>query len=62
MELYDAIFYRKSIEFYSTKPITESLMKEVKKLCSNITYLNSNLNIKAHVIDSNKGSSLYTNN
>ena len=51
MELYDAIFYRKSIEFYSTKPITESLMKEVKKLCSNITYLNSNLNIKAHVID-----------
>ena len=51
MELYDAIFYRKSIEFYSTKPITEFLMEEVKKLCSNITYLNSNLNIKAHVID-----------
>ena len=31
MELYDAIFYRKSIEFYSTKPITEFLMEEVKK-------------------------------
>lgn len=51
MELYDAIFYRKSIEFYSTKPITEFLMKEVKRLCSDITYLNTNLNIKAHVID-----------
>ena len=29
MELYDAIFYRKSIEFYSTNPITEFLMEEV---------------------------------
>ena len=30
MELYDAIFYRKSIEFYSQKQITEFLMQEVK--------------------------------
>lgn len=62
MELYDAIFYRKSIEFYSTKQITESLMKEVKILCSNITYLNSNLNIKAHVIERGHLINFSTNN
>lgn len=51
MELYDAIFYRKSIKNYSNKSIKSSLMEEVKCLCSNITYLNEDLNIKAHVID-----------
>lgn len=51
MELYDAIFYRKSIKNYSNKNIKSSLMEEVKSLCSNITYLNEGLNIKAHVID-----------
>ena len=62
MELYDAIFYRKSIEFYSKKQISEFLMKEVKMLCSNITYLNSNLNIKAHVIDRGHLINFSTNN
>ena len=62
MELYDAIFYRKSIKFYSTKPVTAFLMQEVKKLCSNITYLNTNLNIKAHVIDRGHLISFSTNN
>lgn len=51
MELYDAIFYRKSIKNYSKKSIKSSLMEEVKYLCSNITYLNKDLNIKAHVVD-----------
>ena len=51
MELYDAIFYRKSIKNYSNKSIKSSLMEEVKSLCSNITYLNKDLNIKAHVVD-----------
>ena len=51
MELYDAIFYRKSIRNYSKKSIKSSLMEEVKGLCSNITYLNKDLNIKAHVVD-----------
>lgn len=51
MELYDAIFYRKSIRNYSNTKIKALLMEEVKDICSNITYLNEDLNIKAHVID-----------
>ncbi|RDY23012.1 hypothetical protein CHF27_010495 [Romboutsia maritimum] len=51
MELYDAIFYRKSIRNYSNKQIKIPLMESVKDICSNITYLNKDLNIKAHVID-----------
>ncbi len=34
MELYDAIFYRKSIKNYSNKLIKETLMDEVKNACS----------------------------
>ena len=51
MELYDAIFYRKSIKNYSNKSIKETLMNEVKSACSNLTYINKELNIKAHVVD-----------
>lgn len=51
MELYDAIFYRKSIKNYSNKPIKETLMDEVKNACSNLTYINKELNIKAHAVD-----------
>lgn len=51
MELYNAIFYRKSIKSYSNTKIKAPLMEEVKKVCSNITYLNEDLNIKAHVVD-----------
>jgi len=51
MELYDAIFYRKSIRNYSNKSIKSSLMEEVKSLCSNITCLNEDLNIKAHIVE-----------
>ncbi len=51
MELYDAIFYRKSIRNYSNKSIKSSLMEEVKSLCSNITSLNEDLNIKAHIVE-----------
>lgn len=51
MELYDAIFYRRTIRNYSNKNINEPLMKEVKKICSEITYLNKDLKITAHVIE-----------
>ena len=51
MELYDAIFYRKSTRKYSNKKVTGPLMEEVKKISSNITYLNKELDIKAHVVD-----------
>ncbi|WP_297132932.1 nitroreductase family protein [Terrisporobacter sp.] len=51
MELYDAIFYRKTIKSYSDKKIKQPLLEEIKKLCCNITYLNNDLNIKAHLIE-----------
>lgn len=51
MELYDAIFYRKTIKSYSNKMIKRPLLEEIKRLCGNITYLNNNLNIKAHLIE-----------
>ena len=51
MELYDALFYRKSIKGYSNKVIKKSLLEEIKRLCDNITYLNNELNIKAHLIE-----------
>jgi len=51
MELYDAIFYRKSVRNYSNKKVTTELMEEVKNISSNITYLNNDLNINAHVIE-----------
>lgn len=51
MELYDALFYRKSIKSYSNKNIKQPLLQEIKSLCKNITYLNNNLNIKAHLIE-----------
>lgn len=51
MELYDALFYRKSIKGYSNKTIKTPLLEEIKRLCGNITYLNNDLNIKAHLIE-----------
>lgn len=51
MELYDAIFYRKTVKNYSNKNISKHLMEQVKEICSDITYLNKELNIKAHVIE-----------
>ena len=51
MELYDAIFYRKSTKQYSQKKVKKELLEEVKNICSQITYLNKELKIKAHVID-----------
>ena len=51
MEIYDAIFFRKSTRKYSNKRVKESLLDEVKNACSQITYLNKELNIKAHVLD-----------
>ena len=51
MELYDAIFYRKSTRKYSNKKVKEGLLEEVKNVCSQITYLNKELDIKAHVVD-----------
>ena len=51
MELYDALFYRKTIKSYSSKVIKKPSLEEIKNLCGSITYLNNNLNIKAHLIE-----------
>ena len=51
MELYDAIFYRKSTRKYSNKKVKEGLLEEVRNVCSQITYLNKELDIKAHVVE-----------
>lgn len=51
MELYDALFYRKTIKSYSNKMIKRPLLEEIKRLCGDITYLNNDLNIKAHLIE-----------
>ena len=45
MELYDAIFYRKSTRKYSNKKVKEGLLEEVKNACSQITYLNKELDL-----------------
>ncbi len=51
MELYDAIFYRKSTRKYSLRNIKEEFMNEIKSVCENITYPNKKVNIKAHVVE-----------
>ncbi|MGL6106342.1 nitroreductase family protein [Romboutsia sp.] len=51
MELYDAIFYRRTTRKYSNKKVTVELLEEIKRVCNNITYLNQDLNIKAHVVE-----------
>nr|WP_317331792.1 nitroreductase family protein [uncultured Romboutsia sp.] len=51
MELYDAIFYRKSTRKYFNKKVKDDLLEEVKNACSQINYLNKELDIKAHVVE-----------
>lgn len=51
MELYDAIFYRKSTRSYSSKKVAGQLMEEIKEICSEIEYPNKDLNIKANVVE-----------
>ncbi|MGL5348752.1 MAG: nitroreductase family protein [Peptostreptococcaceae bacterium] len=51
MELYDAIFYRKSTRNYSNKKVIGQLMNEVKEICSEIADSNGDLNIKANVVE-----------
>ena len=51
MDLYDAIFYRRTIKEYSNRAVKPELMKEIKEICKSIDYLNEELDIKAHLID-----------
>lgn len=51
MELYEAIFYRKTVEKYSIKKVKQPMIEDIKRMCKNITYLNEDLNIKANVVD-----------
>lgn len=50
MELYDAIFYRKSIKKYSKNRVSIDMFEEVKNLCEDIDLLDKDINVKAHPI------------
>ena len=50
MQLYDAIFYRKSIKKYSTKKLSIDMFDEVKRLCKDVPSLNEDIKISAHPI------------
>lgn len=50
MQLYDAIFYRKSIKKYSTKRLSIDMFEEVKRLCKNMDSLNKEIKINAYPI------------
>ena len=50
MELYDAIFYRKSIKKYSKNRVSIDMFEEIKKVCEDIDLLNKDINVKAHPI------------
>ena len=50
MELYDAIFYRKSIKKYSTKRLSIDMFEEVRSLCEDMDSLNKEIKIKAYPI------------
>ena len=51
MELSEAIYYRKTTEYFSNKKLSENLVEDVKRACNNIDYIDEDLNIQAHVID-----------
>ena len=44
-------FIENQLKEYSNKKVKEGLLEEVKNACSQITYLNKELDIKAHVVD-----------
>ncbi|MEG2983354.1 MAG: nitroreductase family protein [Peptostreptococcaceae bacterium] len=50
MQLYDAIFYRKSIKKYSKKKLSINMFEEVKHMCENMEGLDENIKIKAYPI------------
>ena len=50
MELYDAIFYRKSIREYSYTKLNSELMDIVNKICKETKGFNNDLNIEAHFV------------
>ena len=44
-------FIENQLENILIKELKKDLLEEVKNICSQITYLNKDLNIKAHVVD-----------
>ncbi|MGL5712569.1 MAG: nitroreductase family protein [Paraclostridium sp.] len=50
MELYDAIFYRKSIKKYSKSRVSINMFEEIQNVCEDIDLLNKDINVKAHPI------------
>ncbi len=50
MELYDAIFYRKSIKEFSHTKLEGELLEIVKQICKDVKPFNSELNIEANFV------------
>ena len=50
MELYDAIFYRKSTKKYSKNKLSISMFEEVRNICNDIESLDENIKVKAYPI------------
>ncbi|CEQ02090.1 nitroreductase [[Clostridium] sordellii] len=50
MQLYDAIFYRKSIKKYSKKKLSIDMFDEVKRICKDVPSLNEDIKVSAHPI------------
>ena len=51
MDLYDAIFYRKSIKKYSNKRISKDLMQVIKDITYNLDKLYEDIDIQTHIIE-----------
>jgi hypothetical protein len=50
MELYDAIFYRKSVKKYSKNKLSISMFEEVRHICNDIDSLDENIKVSAYPI------------
>jgi nitroreductase len=51
MDIYDAIFYRRSIKKYSNKRISKDLMQVIKDITDSLDSLDKDIDIQAHIIE-----------
>lgn len=51
MNLYDAIFYRKTTKEFSVTKVKESLLDEIKNICTNLEFIDNSSDINAYFIE-----------
>lgn len=51
MDIYDAIYYRKSIKKYSNKRINNDLMQVIKDIKENLDGLDKDIDIEVHIVE-----------